>query len=545
MEQRRLILLLVFLFSLFMLWDGWLRSQRGTTPPSEPSSPSSVSPSSESREVPEARSLSGSSERPNETTPASAAVLKVTTDLFAVEVSEIGGDIVFLTLQNHFERDDRSRPFLLFEDGRVKRIYRVQTGVVGEGMPNHKTRWQLPAESLTLAPHADRLEVVLTAPTADGRTVRKVLSFVRGSYVIGVRHEVEGGTPLTVYHHFLRDGSPAEDHSLFGVYTYTGPAIFTEATKYKKVPFEEIAKGAANYPQQANDGWLAMVQHYFVAAWLPPKGVAREFYLRPVRGNLFQTGVIVAGEGAVEVPLYAGPQDQRTLGAIAPGFELVVDYGWLTFLAAPLFWILSWFYALTGNWGWAIVLVTVAIKAVFYPLSAASYRSMARMRLIMPRLKALQEAYEHDKLRLQQEVMKLYQEERINPFGGCLPILVQIPVFIALYWVLLASVEMRHAPWIGWIADLSAKDPYFVLPLLMGATMVVQMRLNPQPTDPLQAKLMMAMPFVFTVMFLWFPAGLVLYWLTNNLLSILQQWWINRQLERIGLGPKAMKAANE
>jgi YidC/Oxa1 family membrane protein insertase len=271
---------------------------------------------------------------------------------------------------------------------------------------------------------------------------------------------------------------------------------------------------------------------------LPQEGVQREFYVRPVEGGLFQMGVILplgavapgeAKEGSVR--LYAGPQTQSVLGSLAPGFDLVVDYGWLTVIAAPLFWVLSWLHKLTGNWGWAIVLVTVLLKALFFPLSAASYRSMAKMRALTPRLQRLKELYGDDKARMQQEMMRIYQEEKVNPLGGCLPILVQIPVFIALYWVLLNSVEMRQAPWILWIQDLSMRDPYFVLPILMGVSMLVQMKLNPQPVDPMQAKLMLAMPIVFTVMFLWFPSGLVLYWLTNNVLSIAQQWWITRQIE--------------
>ncbi|GAB6050998.1 membrane protein insertase YidC [Hydrogenophilus islandicus] len=547
MEQRRLILLVVFLFSLFMLWEGWVR-QNGPTPerpvaatdPAPSRSPSTIG------DVPVAAAKGAvGDERAQESDALAAKRLHLETDRYLIEISEQGGDILFLALKDHRDRERPDQPFVLFDDGRLKHTYRVQSGVVGQGMPNHRSRWQLPAESLVLPEGRDSLVVTLTATTEDGRTVRKILRFTRGSYLIDVRHEIDGGGSLTTYYHFLRDGLPAEEQSLFGVRTFTGPAIYTEATKYRKIDFQAIADGKADYPREAQDGWLAMIQHYFVAAWLPPQGVAREYYLRRLANGLYQAGVLLTGDGATETRLYAGPQDQKVLGSVAPGFDLVVDYGWLTFIAAPLFWLLSLLHALTGNWGWAIILVTVLIKALFYPLSAASYRSMARMRLVMPRLQKIKEAYGDDKVRLQQEMMRLYQEERINPLGGCLPILVQIPVFIALYWVLLASVEMRYAPWLGWITDLSSRDPYFILPLLMGATMIIQMRLNPQPTDPLQAKLMMAMPIVFTFMFLWFPSGLVLYWLVNNILSIAQQWWINRQLERMGLGHKAVKAAND
>jgi len=541
MEQRRFILLLIFIFSLLMLWEGWIRQQQLVA--------TSGAPTGESTQKASAGEVPTVSPAPPEASAAAplpaTAVMRVESDRFVVEIAEQGGDLIFLALKDHKVARDRDEPFVLFDDGRVKHHYRVQSGLVGDGMPNHRTRWQLPSKQATLAPGDDHLDVVLTATAADGRQVRKIYRFTRGSYLVDVRHEIDGGGALTAYHHFLRDDKPAEEQSIFGVYTYTGPAIYTEATKYRKIDFSAIASGKAEYPREANDGWLAMIQHYFVAAWLPPQGVTRAFYLRSVSGGLYQAGVLLSGSGMVATSLYAGPQDQQLLGTLAPGFDLVVDYGWLTFLAAPLFWVLSWLHRLTDNWGWAIVLVTVLLKALFYPLAAASYRSMARMRLIMPRLQKIKEAYSNDQARLQQEMMRLYQEEKINPLGGCLPILVQIPVFIALYWVLLASVEMRHAPWIGWITDLSSRDPYFILPILMGLTMIVQMRLNPQPADPLQAKLMMAMPIVFTVMFLWFPAGLVLYWLTNNLLSIAQQWWINRQLEQLGLGHKAVKAAND
>jgi YidC/Oxa1 family membrane protein insertase len=543
MEQRRFILLLIFLFSLFMLWEGWVRQQQPVASSGAPTGESTQKASA--GEVPTVSSRPAAPEASAAAPLPATAVMRVESDRFVVEIAEQGGDLIFLALKDHKVARDRDEPFVLFDDGRVKHHYRVQSGLVGDGMPNHRTRWQLASKQATLAPGDDHLDVVLTATAADGRQVRKIYRFTRGSYLVDVRHEIDGGGALTAYHHFLRDDKPAEEQSMFGVYTYTGPAIYTEATKYRKIDFSAIASGKAEYPREANDGWLAMIQHYFVAAWLPPQGVTREFYLRSVSGGLYQAGVLLSGSGMVATSLYAGPQDQKLLGTLAPGFDLVVDYGWLTFLAAPLFWVLSWLHRLTGNWGWAIVLVTVLLKALFYPLSAASYRSMARMRLIMPRLQKIKEAYGNDQARLQQEMMRLYQEEKINPLGGCLPILVQIPVFIALYWVLLASVEMRHAPWIGWITDLSSRDPYFILPILMGLTMIVQMRLNPQPADPLQAKLMMGMPIVFTVMFLWFPAGLVLYWLTNNLLSIAQQWWINRQLEQLGLGHKAVKAAND
>jgi len=309
--------------------------------------------------------------------------------------------------------------------------------------------------------------------------------------------------------------------------------------KFQKITFEEIEKGKAAYQKNSNDGWIAVIQHYFVTAWLPKNGTPREFYTHKLDGGLYAAGVIVPGgaiaagaTGTVSVPLYAGPEEQRKLADIAPGLDRTVDYGLLTVIAEPLYWVLEWFYRWVGNWGVAIILLTVVIKLLFYPLSAASYRSMAKMRVVAPKMQRIKDQYGNDRQRMQQAMMELYKTEQINPLGGCMPIVVQIPVFIALYWVLLASVELRHAPFTLWITDLASPDPWFILPLLMGATMIIQTRLNPEPPDPVQAKVMKIMPVVFSVFFFFFPAGLVLYWLVNNVLSIAQQWQITRKLER-------------
>lgn len=327
--------------------------------------------------------------------------------------------------------------------------------------------------------------------------------------------------------------------------TFTGVAVYTEKEKFQKFTFEDIAKGKAAYPKNSSDGWIAIIQHYFFSAWLPKNGTPREFYARRLDENLYSTGVIVPvgaiGPGAAStlaVPVYAGPQEQEKLEKIAPGLDLTIDYGWLTVIAVPLFWLLSWLHQWVGNWGVAIILLTVIIKLLFYPLSAASYRSMAKMRVVAPKLQRLKDQYGDDRQRLQQAMMELYKTEKINPLGGCMPILVQIPVFIALYWVLLASVELRHTPFMLWIDDLAAPDPWFILPILMAVTMWIQTSLNPEPPDPVQAKVMKIMPIAFSIMFFFFPAGLVLYWLVNNVLSIAQQWQITRTMERAGLGSR-------
>jgi YidC/Oxa1 family membrane protein insertase len=321
--------------------------------------------------------------------------------------------------------------------------------------------------------------------------------------------------------------------------TFTGVAVYTDKDKFQKFAFADIEKGKAQHTKNSEDGWIAMLQHYFFSAWLPRSGMPREFYTRRLEDGLYSAGVIVpvgavatGASATVTVPLYAGPEEQEKLARIAPGLDLTIDYGWLTVIAVPLFWVLAWLNHWVGNWGVAIILLTVIIKLLFYPLSAASYRSMAKMRVLAPKLQKLKDQYGEDRQRLQQAMMELYKTEKINPLGGCMPIVVQIPVFIALYWVLLASVELRHAPFVLWIDDLAAADPWFILPILMAGTMFVQTSLNPEPPDPVQAKVMKIMPIVFSVFFFFFPAGLVLYWLVNNVLSIAQQWRITRVLER-------------
>ena len=398
----------------------------------------------------------------------------------------------------------------------------------------------------------EKLQLRLEATAANGAKVAKIYTFTRGSYLVDVAYEIANTTqqPLVTYayYQFQRDDVAPDGESKM-VSTFTGPAVFTNEEKYQKIDFADVAKNKAKFAKTAEDGWLAMVQHYFVSAWVPQGKDKREFYARKVEGgnegpSVFAAGLILpvaqiapGATGKQSISLYAGPQEQATLKKLADGLDLVVDYGWLTVVAAPIFWVLQAIHGLVGNWGWAIILLTIGIKAIFFPLSAASYKSMAKMRLVTPRLMQLKERFGDDKAKLNQEMMKLYQTEKINPLGGCLPILVQIPVFIALYWVLLGAVEMRDAPWALWITDLSSADPYYVLPVIMVVSMLIQTKLNPTPPDPMQAKVMMMMPFIFGVMFFWFPAGLVLYWVVNNVLSIAQQWQITRMIE--GGGKKA------
>ncbi|MGH8766108.1 MAG: membrane protein insertase YidC, partial [Burkholderiales bacterium] len=424
--------------------------------------------------------------------------------------------------------------------------YEAQSGLVGDG-PNHRTLWQAKGGEHVLAAGQETLDVALTAKGPGGLEVVKTYRFRRDSYLIDVTLDIKntGSTAVApaAYYQLTQDGKPVGSSnavaSSFGAQSFYGFAIYTEEKKFQKVHPADIDKNKADYLKEADDGWLAYVQHYFVAGWIPAAKGTRSFEMLK-RDDGTYAGYIRMPVGTIEpgaskattVSLYAGPQEQSRLTAVAPGFDLVVDYGWLTVIAWPLFWLLQKYHSLAGNWGVAIILLTMTIKLIFFPLSAASYKSMAKMKLVTPRMTKIREMYEHDRQKMNQAMMELYKTEKINPLGGCFPIVVQIPVFIALYWVLLAAIELRHAPFILWIHDLSALDPYYVLPVLMTVTMVLQTRMNPTPPDPVQAKVMQFMPFIFSVFFFFFPAGLVLYWLVNNILSILQQWQIQRMFNR-------------
>ncbi|MBK1681511.1 membrane protein insertase YidC [Rhodocyclus tenuis] len=561
MDNRRLILLFVFFFSLVMLWDAWTKQHQPQPPASvsAPADPVAAAAPQPSASLQRAASEAAKAATAPEVAPVKAETVSIKTDLFTAEISTLGGDIVSLELNRYKSVEDKTQTFSLFGS---KHHYAAQSGLIGDGLPTHKSLYAVAAGARELADGADTLQLRLEAPAVDGVKVARIYTFHRNSYLIDVAFEVDNGSQKTLaphaYYQLQRDGTVPEGESSM-VSTFTGPAVYTATEKFQKVAFSDIDKSKAKFNANADNGWLAMVQHYFVAAYLPTTGVPREYFIRKVEGTgdpVYAAGLILpvaaAAPGSktqISTPLYAGPQIQKTLetlaqpvaagGIGAEGLPLVVDYGWLTILAAPIFWCLEAIHGLVGNWGWAIILLTIAIKALFFPLSAASYKSMAKMRSVGPRLQAIKERCGDDKQRLNKEMMELYKREKINPLGGCLPVLVQIPVFIALYWALLGAVEMRDAPWALWITDLSSVDPYYVLPVIMVATMLIQTKLNPTPPDPMQAKVMMAMPFIFGGMFFFFPSGLVLYWVVNNILSIAQQWKITRDIEAGG------KAAND
>jgi YidC/Oxa1 family membrane protein insertase len=542
MDTQRLILFIAFFSSVFLLWEAWQKEAR---PPAAPTAV--VAPSG----VPTPAAAKAGSAANADTVPGTTAApdaqageqITVRTDTMLARVSTTGGDLVYLELLQHRSTLDNTKNFVLFDR---EHRYAAQSGLTG-GLPYHRTAFTAAAREFDLAPGSDTLAVRLDARTAAGVGVAKILTFHRGSYLIDVTEEVVNGasSPLstTAYFQLTRDDKPpAGDPNM--VKTFTGAAVYTEQDKFQKVAFPDIDKG--KFPSKSSDnGWVATVQHYFVAAFLPRDKTPREFYAQKLSDDFYSVGVKIpvgpiapGATASVTVPMYAGPEYQDQLKAIAPGLDLVVDYGWLTVIAVPLFWVLKLFHGWLANWGLAIILLTVGIKLVFFPLSAASYRSMAKMKLVTPRLAKIREQYADDRMKMNQAMMDLYKTEKINPLGGCLPIVVQIPVFIALYWVLLASVELRHAPFYGWITDLAAEDPYYVLPALMMGSMLLQTRMNPTPPDPVQAKVMLIMPFIFGVMFFFFPSGLVLYWLVNNILSIAQQWQITRMVEGRKSPPK-------
>ena len=559
-ELQRAFLWMIFLLALFMLWDAW-QVRNGN--PSFFGTPEPVKqeqvveneiPSGDTQTVAQAASQTVASD----VNVTIAQPVVVTTDLFKITFDAKGASVVRAELLKERQTPDwttRGLPGLILGsseeeqkdvgnvvlfDTSAQHVYKAETGLIGGNFPNHRTPFRLVSNNLTLQDGQESLQVQFAATQGNVELV-KTYVFHRGHYGIDVKHEVrnKGNVAISpsVYMQLTRDDSKvATDSSFYN--TFTGPAAYTDSEKFQKIDFESIADKDTDLPSQSNEGWIAMLQHYFLTAWVPQQESSRELYTRQLDKHLFSIGSIVTvGEVApgadkvVDSTLYVGPQDQRRLEYIAPNLDLVVDYGWLTFLAKPIYWLLAFLQGLVGNWGWAIVLLTVLVKAILYPISAAGYKSMARMRDVAPRMKAIQEKYANDKQALNQAMMELYRREKINPAGGCLPIMLQIPVFLALYWVLLATVELRGAPWLLWVNDLASPDPYLILPLLMVATMIIQMKISPRPTDPTQAKVMMIMPVVFGVMFFFFASGLVLYWLTNNVLSIWQQWYVNKQIE--------------
>ncbi|HFD10955.1 MAG TPA: membrane protein insertase YidC [Crenotrichaceae bacterium] len=474
----------------------------------------------------------------------------VTTDVYRLEIDTRGGDIRLLELLKYPKtKKDPDTPIRILNDTGQGGFFVAQSGLIGTAgntAPTHRDQFQAMSLSYTLADGKDFLEVPLVWTNQSGLKVTKTYRFHRGSYEIDVEQKVTNNSDRTwtgqQYVQLQRTGLQEEDKSFF-VRSFTGAVIYTEEDKYQKLKFEDLEDENVNVSTKS--GWVAMIQHYFLASWIPPAETVARFYSKALQNGRYIIGAVIPSNNlevqpgsaaTLESKLVVGPKIQKVLETIAPGLELTVDFGILTFIAKPIFWLLNFFHSQEwiNNWGVAIILVTFSIKALFFKLSEKSYKSMARMRKLQPKLENLREKFGDDKQRMNMEIMQLYKREKVNPLGGCLPVLVQIPVFISLYWVLLESVELRQAPFFLWIQDLSSKDPFFILPLLMGISMFIQQKLNPTPVDPMQQQIMRLFPVVFTIFFAFFPAGLVLYWVVNNTLSILQQWYITRQIEKAG-----------
>ncbi len=564
MDIKRTLLWAVLTISGLMLYNNWLiydgrQALFGPTP---------LTPSSQSPSAPKAIEASPSSVAPSQTSPApgqaqkpadlpkpeslpkpqqapvfSAANLAsgekhtIKNDVLELEINATGASVISAKLLKQLTPEQKPVALLQITP---QNQYFVRSGLISAGsneLPNHTV-----AFAISKSGRIDNKNFVTFVNERGGVRLEKTYYLVDGSYVVEVEHRITqlgnqsnpGG--LVLYNEIVRDSSAVSDSEFYS--TFTGPALYTDKDKFIKINFSDIEKNKAAIPKQipaGEPGWIAMVQHYFASAWIPNDKSVRDVYVGKVEQNLFRIGLqipiagIPTGSSYVEsTRLFIGPQEETLLEKIAPGFDLIKDYGYLTVIAKPIFWLLEQIHSYVANWGWSIVILTFIIKLIFFPLSAASYKSMARMKEVQPRLMNLRDQFKGDPQKLNRAMMDLYKQEKINPLGGCLPVVVQIPVFIALYWVLLSSVEMRNAPWILWIQDLSVPDPYFILPIIMAVSMFVQTRLNPTPPDPLQAKIMLWMPIIFSVMFFFFPAGLVLYWVVNNILSIAQQWQINQ-----------------
>ena len=566
-DIRRTILWVIFGFSMVLLWDQWQihNGRKATffpTPPTQsevpvkPNAGTTVQATGVPASAPTMLAGGAAGTAPATSAPTVAAApvaherFEVTTDVLKLTFDTEGGTLVRSEFLRHADKDGH---VVLLNDAK-DRVYMAQTGVIGSnapvGFPTHKTVMTA-SPARALKDGDDQLVLTFTSPEVGGVKLVKTYTLRRGSYDIAVKHEVTNvsSAPLApqLYLQLVRDGNKPEGESAF-YSTFTGPAVYTAAKKYQKVEFSDIKKKNAEYERQASDGYIAMVQHYFLTAWLLPEGVPRTISLDGVdigsnvadccyRATLISPfeSLAAGASKSIEAKLFVGPQEEKMLEALSPGLELVKDYGYFTILAKPLYWLLDKLHGVILNWGWAIVALVFLLKVAFFWLNEKAYASMAKMKAINPKIMEMRERLKENPQQMQQEMMRIYREEKVNPMGGCFPIMIQIPVFIALYWVLLSTVEMRGAPWALWIHDLSAPDPYYILPLVMTLTTLLQTALNPAPPDPMQAKMMWLMPLLFSVMFFFFPSGLVLYWITNNVLSIAQMWVINT---RMGVPPQ-------
>ncbi|MDT8451356.1 MAG: membrane protein insertase YidC [Gammaproteobacteria bacterium] len=545
MENQRTLLYFALLFLVYLLWAQW---QNDYAPRPEvtvsPERTEQIGSSEMDSDVPPPISAvaPGAEVEDRPAAASSSQTISIITDVLEVEISTRGGDLRKATLRKYaVDADKQDEKVDLLTESRTN-FHVAQSGLVSankDTAPTHNAVYSAEQDSYRLAEGVDEIKVPLYWTGKDGTRVTKVYTFRRNDYTINVDHDIaagEKGWSGSQYMQLYRTEPTDENESMF-IHTYTGGVIYNDEIKYEKIDFGDMQE--KNLNRELENGWLAMIQHYFLIAWITDSDEKHLYFSRYnpdsgryILGTRSSAKRLQAGEqSSFNSRLVVGPKLQDRLAEVQPGLELTVDYGILTIIAKPLFWLLNQYHNLFGNWGWAIIFLTITVKALFFKLSAMSYKSMAKMRKVAPRMKQMKEQFGDDRQAMSKAMMEMYKREKINPMGGCLPILVQIPVFISLYWVLLESVEMRQAPFMLWLTNLSARDPYFILPLLMGISMFVQQKLNPAPVDPVQQKIFQFMPIGFTVMFAFFPSGLVLYWVVNNLLSIAQQWVITRRIE--------------
>ncbi len=536
MDSRRLILFIALSLGLMLVWEKYMSPQQPVPTTNTQTTAGAAANGTNNQIVTDNSAILNTGSN-----------ITVTTDLFQVKINTIGGDLRDVDLLNHGKQENAKEPYpLLLNDD--KHVFIAQTGLVGEsGLPTHTSVFTSEKPNYILAPNQKTLTVNLNY-TQNGINVIKSYTFTRDSYVIDIAYKIANNTAaplsgISAYWRLLRDEEAPDGETKF-VHTFTGPTYFTNEAKFNTIKFSNLAKNDISYPEATNNGWIGFIQHYFAALWLLNgygqeqvcfNGVNCRLNFKPV-GNLASAGVLTDlpvikanSTYTVGVPLFVGPEDYKVLAKTAPNLELTKDYGWVYIFATPLFWLLVKIFDLVNNWGVAIILLTLVVKAVLYPLTRAGYISMAKMKALGPKMEALKAQHKDDKVKLQQAIMGLYRSEKVNPIGGCIPMLMQIPVFIGLYWALLSSVELRQASFL-WVHDLSLPDPYYILPVILAGTMFLQTFLNPPPSDPVQAKMMKIMPVAFSVMFFFFPAGLVLYWLVNNTLSMAQQWYVNNHV---------------
>ena len=542
--NSRTILWLIFASSLMLLWSNYQATFAPKTPVQQTTQATNAAQTSGDNGA-----TTSSTATPGGALTLSGQPLVLENDVLQLNINTQGGVVQYAMLKKYFNAKNPALNTVLFNSKAQNpdvispnEMYASRSGLTDVGL-DHTTQFTPDTSAASLKDGQDETRLVLTAQN-NGVNLKKTYVLKRGSYLMDVHYEVENTSAQTIkpdiYMELIRDGSQIGDSQFY--VTYTGPVVYNESDKFTKVAFADIAKDKHDYTSKNKTGWIAMIQHYFVSAWVVPENRERVFYTDTVKegktpldtiyrvGERMSLGEIAPGaKTQFNSQLYVGPQDQKVLAGIAEGLDLSVDYGVLRIIAQPLHWFLSFLHGFIPNWGWTIVALTILVKLAFFPLAASSYKSMAKMRKLAPKIKALQEQYGDDRMQLNQETMALYRAEKVNPAGGCLPIFVQMPVFIALFYVLQSSVEMRGAPWIGWIKDLSQPDPYYILPVIMVLTMLLQTWLNPKPADPTQEKMMWIMPFMFAFTFFFFPSGLVLYWVVSNIFSIVQQWVVTKK----------------